>query len=212
MSKSMITLMMLISLFGCSADDQSKTNITENKNSQNKLKNLSFDQIPNEKTTYEKIEAKAIEENDRLLVALQTKLLKENFEFVEKESGNSWTENDCTNNKIIQVKGDGIRSYRASSKVGVGEKKDSYPEFIVLVFAFENEQDAEKNIISLATAVESDGGFCNGKSPEKIVRNGNEVFYFTTRTEDFRAYIIDYANFVESFKIQDEASAAIATS
>ncbi|MEG0132152.1 MAG: hypothetical protein RR677_11855, partial [Acinetobacter sp.] len=171
---------------------------------QNKTKNLSFDEMPNEKTVFEIIEAKSIDENDALLVALQTQLLKDQFEFVEKESGTSWSENDCTNNKVIQVKGDGIRSYRAESLVKVGQKNNIRPDFSLLVFAFEDAQLAEKNFISLKTAVESDNGFCNGKSPEVIVRNGNEVFYFTSRAEMFRSYLDQYSQYVEDYKAEKQ--------
>ena len=198
MTKSLIITMMLLGLIGC-AEPQKNQDDT-----QNKTKNLSFDEMPNEKTVFEIIEAKSIDENDALLVALQTQLLKDQFEFVEKESGTSWSENDCTNNKVIQVKGDGIRSYRAESQVKVGQKNNIRPDFSLLVFAFEDAQLAEKNFISLKTAVESDNGFCNGKSPEVIVRNGNEVFYFTSRAEMFRSYLDQYSQYVEDYKAEKQ--------
>ncbi|WP_089605760.1 hypothetical protein [Acinetobacter piscicola] len=198
MTKSLIIAMMFIGLIGCSEPQKNPDDI------QNKTKNLSFDEMPNEKTVFEVIEAKSIDENDALLVALQTQLLKDQFEFVEKESGTSWSENDCTNNKVIQVKGDGIRSYRAESQVKVGQKNNIRPDFSLLVFAFEDAQLAEKNFISLKTAVESDNGFCNGKSPEVIVRNGNEVFYFTSRAEMFRSYLDQYSQYVEDYKAEKQ--------
>ncbi len=186
---------MLLGLMGCAEPQKNQ----QDDDTQNKAKNLSFNDIPNEKTTYEVIDAKSIDENDALLVALETQLLKDQFDFVEKESGTSWSENDCTNNKIIKVKGDGIRSYRAVGKVKVGENQN-YPDFSLLVFAFEQPDLAEQNYIKLKTAVESDNGFCNGKSPELIVRNGNEIFYFTSSKEDFRTYIDRYATFVQNYK------------
>lgn len=197
MTKRLIIFMMIFGLFSCSEQQNNQNDI------QNKTKNLSFADMPNEKTTFEVIEAKSIDENDALLVALQTQLLKDQFEFVEKESGRSWSENDCTNNKIIQVKGDGIRSYRAESLVKIGQNQVR-PDFSLLVFAFEDAQQAEKNFISLKTAVESDNGFCNGKSPETIVHNGNEVFYFTTRAEMFRPYIDQYSKFVEDYSVETQ--------
>lgn len=203
MKNNLIVFITLLTLMGCSQAEQNRDNKNQTEeNVQDKAKNLSFDDIPNEKTTYEVIEAKSIDENDALLVALETQLLKDQFEFVEKESGTSWSENDCTNNKIIQVKGDGIRSYRAVSKVKVGEDQKR-PDFSLLVFAFEDEKLAEKNFISLETAVKSDHGFCNGKSPEVIVRNGNEVFYFTSSKEIFRPYIDQYSSFVQNYKIEE---------
>lgn len=191
---------MLLGLVGCA---EPQKNQKQDDDTQNKAKNLSFNDIPNEKTTFEVIEAKAIDENDALLIALETQLLKDQFDFVEKESGTSWSENDCTNNKIIKVKGDGIRSYRAVSKVKVGEDQD-YPDFSLLVFAFEQPDLAEQNFLTLKTAVESDNGFCNGKSPELIVRNGNEIFYFTSSKENFRPYLDKYSQFVQTYKAEPE--------
>jgi len=203
MNKRLIVLTMLLSLFGCSESQQNQQLPKDDnqKNIQDKTKNLTFNDMPNEKTTYEIIEAKSIDENDVLLMALQTQLLKDQFNFVEKESGTSWSENDCTNNKIIQVKGDGIRSYQAQSKVKVGENQVR-PDFTLLVFAFEDEESSEKNFIRLETAVTSDNGFCNGKSPEIIVHNKNEIFYFTASKEIFRSYIEQYSKFVQDYQVK----------
>ncbi len=192
----------LISLYACS--EQSAPNLdSSNKEEQKSVESgLTFKEMPNENTTYVSIETNSIEENDLLMLALQTRLLKANFDFIEKDSGTSWSENDCTLNKIIQVKGAGIRSYTAVSKEKIGEDKNIRPDFVILVFSFENEQIAEQNFKIISSAVNSAGGYCNGKSPENIVRNGKEVFYFTTRAEMFRTYIDEYAKFIHDFKVQ----------
>lgn len=198
-------MMLLMGLYACSEQPkESQKGVEEKINQADQMQvasGLTFKEMPNQETTYVTIETNNIEENEALLLALQTRLLKANFELIEKDSGISWSENDCTLNKIIQVKGEGIRSYIATSKEKIGTDKKVRPDFVILVFGFENEQVATQNFQTIASAVNSAGGFCNGKSPENIVRNGNEVFYFTTRAEMFRTYINDYAKFVQDFKI-----------
>lgn len=204
MNKSIWIMTVVISLYACS--DHSSADIEKSKKEEQKTveTGLTFKEMPNENTTYITIETDTIDENDALMLALQTRLLKANFEFIEKDSGTSWSENDCSLNKIIQVKGQGIRSYTAVSNEKVGEDKKVRPDFVLLVFGFENEQIAEQNFQIIASAVHSANGYCNGKSPENIVRNGKEVFYFTTRAEMFRPYIDEYAKFIHDFKIQKE--------
>ena len=199
----------LISLYACSdhsaVDSEAKKQEESKQEQSNQVENaLTFKEMPNENTTYASIETNSIEENDTLMLALQTRLLKANFDFIEKDSGTSWSENDCTLNKIIQVKGEGIRSYTAVSKEKIGEDKNIRPDFVILVFSFDNEQIAEQNFKIISSAVNSAGGYCNGKTPENIVRNGKEVFYFTTRAEMFRTYIDEYAKFIHDFKVQKE--------
>lgn len=204
MNKSIWIMTVVISLYACS--DHSSADIEKSKKEEQKIveTGLTFKEMPNENTTYITIETDTIDENDALMLALQTRLLKANFEFIEKDSGTSWSENDCSLNKIIQVKGQGIRSYTAVSNEKVGEDKKVRPDFVLLVFGFENEQIAEQNFQIIASAVHSANGYCNGKSPENIVRNGKEIFYFTTRAEMFRPYIDEYTQFIRDFKIQKE--------
>lgn len=195
---------MILSLFACSKPEKNtvdpeleKTQIPEqHKKTENVQQGLTFEDIPNEETVYETIEANNIDENEVLMNIFQTQLLKDQFELFERESGNAWSENDCHLNKIIQVKGQGLRTYIAQSKLGVGEKKNIFPDFTLLVFGFDNEQQAIQHFTTLHSAVSSNN-FCNGKTPEKIVRSQNEIFYFTTRAEMFRTYINRYADFIQ---------------
>ena len=112
----------------------------------------------------------------------------------------NWSENDCNLNKVIQVKGEGVRIYTAQSKVGIGTKKNYFPDFTMFIFGFDNEAQAIQHFTTLKSAVSSNHGFCNGKAPENIVRNGNEIFYFTTRAEMFRGYINESADFIQNYK------------
>ena len=190
---------LIIVLYACS--DHSTVESKKKNVEQNKPKHeLSFKEMPNKGTTYVTIDTNTINENEALLFALQTRLLKAKFDLLEKDSGTTWSENDCTLNKIIQVKGQGIRSYIAVSQDKIGEDEKVRPDFVILVFGFENEMIAEQNFKIISSAVHSAGGFCNGKSPENIVRNGTEVFYLTTRAEIFRTYIDEYTQFIQNFK------------
>ena len=203
MKKSIGIFMLIMGLYAC-------TEPTSNQPPAEKTQTAAsdFKQMPNEKTIYVSILANSIEENTDLLTAVSTRLLQQNFDFFEKDSGTSWSENDCGLNKIVQVKGQGIRSYKAISKEKLGAEKKIRPDFIILVFAFDHEQQAEQSYQMIASAVYSAGGFCNGKSPETIVRNGKEVFYLTTRAEMFRSYIDDYAKFIQQYAMQNAESSA----
>ena len=142
----------------------------------------------------------SIEENEALMAHLQTELLKDQFDLFEKDSGTSWSENDCDQNKVIKVKGEGIRSYRGVSQVKVGDDKKIRPDFTLLVFTFDTPQIAQQSFQILDSAVGSGHGLCNGKAPEQLVLNGREIYYFTTRAEMFRGYINKYAEVVKQFK------------
>ncbi|KAF1013644.1 MAG: hypothetical protein GAK29_04711 [Acinetobacter bereziniae] len=205
--KSIGIMILLMALSACSEHPEEKQAIEKARADQEQAASgLTFSDMPNEQTTYATIETDSTDENEALLLALETRLLKANFEFIEKDSGSSWSENDCTLNKVIQVKGGGIRSYKAVSKEKLGDDQQYRPDFVLLVFSFKDEQTAEQSFKMLESAVNSAGGYCNGKSPENIVRNGNEIFYFTTRAEMFRTYIDDYAKFIHEFKLEQTNS------
>lgn len=214
MQKQLILSVLILSLVACAESEHrnvdpelEKIEIsnTKNENIAEVNQRLTFEDIPNEQTVYETIEANNINENEILMNALQVQLLQAHFHLYESESGQAWSENDCDLNKIIRVKGEGLRIYTAESKVGIGAKKNHFPDFTLLIFGFDNEQQAIQHFKTLQSAVSSQG-FCNGKTPEKIVRNGNEVFYFTTRAEMFRTYINQYAEFVQNYTNLEQTS------
>ena len=199
----------IFTLLACSEPNKSKIDPDLEKNqlpssepnlSNNASKSLTFADIPNKNTVYETIETNSIEENEALMAHLQTALLKDQFDLFEKDSGTSWSENDCDQNKVIKVKGEGIRSYRGVSQVKVGDDKKIRPDFTLLVFTFDTPQIAQQSFQILDSAVGSGHGLCNGKAPEQLVLNGREIYYFTTRAEMFRGYINKYAEVVKQFK------------
>ncbi|WP_228146146.1 hypothetical protein [Acinetobacter sp. ANC 4648] len=197
MYRNMIVLCMLLGLLACSEPQK-----TENKNAPVEKKELSFADMPNEQTRYETITTQALAGNDAALVALQTQLIKDNFEFIEKDSGNSWSIHDCQNNMIIDVKGEGVSTYTAKSKVGVGETGNDFPDFLLLTFEFPTIEETTAKFKLLNDAVHSGGGSCNGKVPATVVMSGNAIFYFTTRSEKFRDYINRYAAIVQNLETE----------
>lgn len=195
LNKSFLVLACLVGMVGCSEPQhQQEKNKAEHQNA----KMHDVFELPNKQTTYETIAVQNVPANTALFTALENKLALDHFQIVEKEHGRSWSEADCVKNKIIYVKGDGIRSYLAKSSKPIG--KNTYPDFVLLVFSLDDENKAAQHFTTLQAAVDSMGGYCNGKSPEKIVRSGSEIFYFTTRAEAFRTHINQYADFVANFE------------
>ncbi|OTG64772.1 hypothetical protein [Acinetobacter silvestris] len=202
MHRNMIVLCMVMGVLACSEPQK-----TENKNAPLEKKQLTFGEMPNEQTKYETITTQALAGNDAALVALQTQLIKDQFEFNERDSGNSWSIHDCQNNMIIDVKGEGVSTYTAKSKIGVGEKGNDFPDFLLLTFEFPSIAETTAKFKILDDAVHSGGGFCNGKVPATVVMSGNMIFYFTTRSENFRDYIYRYAAIVQNLKNQPATEA-----
>lgn len=200
MKKNIMLLCLLMALCACSEPPNMENKKQPQQNQQ--PKELTFEDMPNEQTRYETMETQALVGNDAALVALQIQLIKDNFEFIEKDSGNSWSVHDCQNNIIIDVKGEGISTYTAKSKVGVGEDSEDFPDFLLLRFEFPSVDATVEKFKKLDDAVRSGGGLCNGKAPATVVMSGNEIYYFTTGTEKFRDYIHRYAAIVQNFKPQ----------
>lgn len=203
MAKHFLIMVWISLLLGCSESGQKKPEVdlkAQATVSASESEPLTFADIPNTSTVYETIETNSIDENDALMAHLQTQLLKDQFDLFEKDSGTSWSENDCDQNKIIKVKGEGIRSYRGVSQVKVGDDKKARPDFILLVFGFNTDELAQQYFQTLDSAVGSGQGVCNGQTPEELVLNGREIYYFTTRAEMFRPYINEYSALVKNYK------------
>lgn len=67
------------------------------------------------------------------------------------------------------------------------------------VLSFSNAYEADQHFKILSSAV-NDGMFCNGKASEILIKNVQTIFYFATRVKMFRAYINQYAKFIEKQK------------
>ena len=97
------------------------------------------------------------------------------------------------------MEGKGIRSYFSGSNKPESGTKDIYPDFYILVYEFPTKDIAQKNYQIIYKALYSGGAFCNGKAPEKLVINGNEIYHLSTRAEMFRTYTERYGDLIQNF-------------
>ncbi len=138
--------------------------------------------------------------NVRLLDALITKLKQADFTFEERDSRGEPSYINYSENRITIIEGNGIRKYFAISKKPEKGSKNLYPDFGIWVYKFPTDDVAQRHYEQLNKALQSSGRYCNGKSPEKLVLNGNEVFHLSTRAEAFRTYIEKYGEFIKKFR------------
>lgn len=162
-----------------------------------------YEDFPNAKTTTLNIVANEPQIDLEPIKSFRARLKKDQFKLSETQTEQVWSTYDCHLNRIIRVTGKGIQAYRASSRVGIGAKKDYFPDFIMTVMHFKTSQEADTYFDIFAVPVNSHD-FCNGKTPEKIVKNGRTIFYFATRAEMFRGYINQYAEFIQQQKTVPE--------
>ncbi|QQT25749.1 hypothetical protein [Sphingobacterium spiritivorum] len=188
--RNLILLLTIAFLIACKGSDKG--------NSDTK-KYLSHEDMPNAATTYETIETTDVTDNTALLTFLQEKLEKAGFRFEEAKDRGGWSYNNCEDNKIISVKGNGIRSYFSRSKQPESGTKDIYPDFSILIYEFPTKEIAQKNYDIIYKALYSRGAFCNGKAPDNLVINGNEIFHLYTRAEMFRTYTERYGDLIQNF-------------
>ncbi len=155
--------------------------------------------MPNSETKRISIETKNMPNQLELLNSLKAKLEENEFNIEEQEAkgGSSFT--NCEDNTTIQMEGKGIRSYFARSRKPAQNTEDFYPDFTIQVFEFPNEQIAKQKFEIMNKALQSKGDFCNGKAPQILVINKNEVFQFSSRAELFRGYINEFSEFVQKF-------------
>ena len=159
-----------------------------------------MENMPNENTKYDTIRTTNITDNYKLISFLNSKLEIAHFTFEERESRGGFSYNNCEENRIILIHGDGIREYFARSRRPEKGTKNFYPDFVILVYEFPTNEIASQNGEILEKALNSAGKFCNGKAPEKIVTNGNEIFHLSTRAEMFRTYTEKYGEMIKNYR------------
>lgn len=197
MKKYIAFLTCFITFISCT--EKSKE-IKENKVEPEKTEPLSMGDMPNKNTVYDTIYTTNTTDNTKLINQLQQKLNAVHFSFEEREQRGGFTYNNCEENRIEVISGNGVREYYVKStkpqKVG---GSNYYPDFIVVVYEFKTNEIAQQNFDKLQKALNSAGRFCNGKSPEKLVINKNEVFHLGTRAEMFREYTEKYGEMIQKF-------------
>jgi hypothetical protein len=138
-----------------------------------------------------------------LLNSLEQKLHKDHFTFTKKNKDSDTSFRNCDNNTIINVEGNGILSYYAeSTSPEKGSMKNTYADFSLSIFTFENEKDAAKSheMIEIALSTSSSDTYCNYKSPTILLHRDNKIYYFVTRADMFETYTVKYANYIKNFQ------------
>lgn len=178
-----------------------KENIRSNDDTNGNTKeNLSMGEMPNGNTQYDTIYTVNSTDNTKLINELKSILETAKFTFDERKSRGGFSYNNCEENRVKLIEGDGIRAYFARSKKPEKGTKDFYPDFVICVYEFPTNEIAKQNFEILEKALNSAGAFCNGKSPEKLVVNGNEVFHLGTRAEMFRTYTEKYGEIIKNYR------------
>jgi hypothetical protein len=190
-SKFLLTFLLSSLFFSCNNKNTEEQQIAQ------KTENLGFEDMPNSQTKSISIHCNNEEDNLELFTKLKTELEKNDFKIKELERNNGAGFLNCKENTIISMKGSGIRSYFARSSKPEKNTVDFFPDFNLQVFEFPNEKIALEKFELMDKALHSGGRFCNGKAPQILAMNKNEVFLLGTRAEMFRGYINDYAKFME---------------
>ncbi|MBC7524617.1 MAG: hypothetical protein H7239_09290 [Flavobacterium sp.] len=165
-------------------------------------KYLGFEDMPNRETKYKKVLTENSADNLKLFNALKSKLEKASFKLTKQKDIRKLSFNDCEDNLIISIDGNGIRQYYARSHKSEKALKNTYADFSIWVYEFSTPKIAKQNYDLLEKAFNSKGRFCNGKAPEKLVINGNEVFHLSTRAEMFRTYTEKYGEIIKNYQLR----------
>lgn len=195
MKKYLNYIIVIFLIASCKENFKSKNNTYDKTN-----ENLSMGDIPNENTKYDTISTLNSADNTKLINHLKTKLEKVDFTFEERKNRGGLSYNNCEENRVKLISGNGIREYFARSNKPEKGTKDFYPDFVIWVYEFPKNDIAKQNFDILEKALNSAGHFCNGKSPAKIVVNGNEVFHLETRAEMFRTYTEKYGEIIKNYR------------
>jgi hypothetical protein len=193
MSKIYFSIFILFAIFSCKNTNEKTEKIPTLQT------NLGIEDIPNKDTKYDTILTSDEIDNSKIITALEKKLYKSNFKFEIRKNIKRYSYNNCEENKIVIIDGMGIRSYYAKSIVPEKNTtiKNVFPDFYITVYEFENKNIADKNFITIEKALFSAGRHCNGKSPEKLIQHGNEIFHLSARAEMFRTYTELYGEFIK---------------
>ena len=185
----------ILFIISCKENNKNKNNANDKIN-----ENLSIEEMPNEKTKYDTIYTVNSADNTKIINELKTKLEKADFTFEERKSRDGLSYNNCEENSVKLISGNGIREYFARSKKPEKGTKYFYPDFVIWVYEFPTNDIAKQNFNILEKALNSAGRFCNGKAPEKLVLNENEVFHLGTRAEMFRTYTEKYGEIIKNYR------------
>jgi hypothetical protein len=159
--------------------------------------------LPNSKTRYITLNTVDISDDRVLLNSLEQKLQKDHFEFSKKDKNGDTSFSNCNNNTILNLEGNGIVSYYAESTLPEkGSMKNTYADFVLTIFTFENDKIAAENhrMIEEALWTSSSDAYCNFKTPKTLLHKDNKIYYFETRADMFTTHTVKYANYIKNFQ------------
>jgi hypothetical protein len=188
--KNLALLLFSLTLIACGKAQNKDSNI----------ENSDFFQR-NADTKYITINTANTEENSKLINALQEKLKKDDFSFEKSDRSGDTSFDNCAENMVVEIVGKGTSAYYAKSNKP-HKNTYFYPDFVVSVYKFSNKNEADEKFSIIQKAYDSPnvGYYCNGKQPNKLVSQGNSVYYFSTRAEMFSTEIEKYGKFIENFR------------
>jgi len=161
-----------------------------------KRKNLKWE-YPDENAEIKIFSTKTIDDKE-LISQLEEDFKKGKFIIDSKEDGKEKSFSNCNDNLILKIKGDGIRRYYV--KRTEAKPKNYYPDFMVWIFEFDTEDEAEDVKEEIQEAFDSGNGFCNGKTPHYLVRYKNKFVLLGTRAHMFMDYPKEYAEKIKSYR------------
>lgn len=181
MKKATFVLWCTMLLFSCSED-------VEESNSSDAITRTEIIQTTNQP------------KNTGLIQTLIADLKSQKFELKNEDIDPTDSFYDWKEDIQFIIKGNGINVY--SFKRTEAKPEYCYPDFILTVYEFRSEDEAQSCLDKIEAAAKS-GMHLRGsegqKSPETIVQKGNEVFFLSTRAEMFRGYIEDCAKRIEGY-------------
>ena len=190
-----IAIIMII-MVSCNESKQEGNGVTEI--SEKVIEEKIYWDLPNSETEIEVVNTVDKKDNRELFSKFKADLREGYFKIEKTELNSGMSYNDCNKNIILNIKGEGIRKYYIKRQKD--KPKHYYPDFVLWVYEFENEEQAKEVENKIVAALKSGNRFCNGKSPEFITRNGNEVFQLSTRAEMFRGYISEYGKKLKNYR------------
>lgn len=197
MRQTIIFILFLSLLFSCK-ESSTPENIVGKQDNIQIDKSMDIDIQHSDST--EVIQTQNVEDNHVLFSKLNLDLGLEKFVIENQKSDSVYNLRyfDCDRNVNILVKGEGVRWYYI--KRTEAKPKNYFPDFVLYVLEFNNENEAKLNYDKISLALISSGRFCNGKGPKDLVMNTSEVFYLTSRAEMFRGYIDDFVQKIKNYR------------
>jgi hypothetical protein len=153
----------------------------------------------NQNTITESIQTIESPNISKLIDQLKIDLAKDKFKIEVLDNKLSQTYSNCEENKIIKFEGAGMKSFYIKREEA--KPKNYYPDFMLYIYALADESKAEAIDTEISKALQTDNGFCNGKSKLIVHHNKNLLIVLGTRADMFMNYIYTYGTFAKDYPL-----------